>query len=133
VTRKSAIAAVIRQRTAVPNAWLASALELGHVSWITYQARAAREAIYDGNWRFTLGMSEILTKLTPLLYRRRNSPCKKCFARWFQWTIRRATGPLAMEQRWFKRMTFSFFAPMIGITPCFTRRSAARSVSQASA
>jgi putative transposase len=41
--RKSAIAAVIRQRTAVPNAWIANALELGHVSRVSHCVRAGKE------------------------------------------------------------------------------------------
>jgi hypothetical protein len=40
--RKSAIAAVIRQRTAVPNAWIAKALELGHVSRVSHCVRAGK-------------------------------------------------------------------------------------------
>jgi hypothetical protein len=37
--RKSAIAAEIRRRTAVPNAWIAEALQLGHVSRVSHCAR----------------------------------------------------------------------------------------------
>ena len=41
--RKLAIAGVIRKRTAVPNAWIASMLHLGHASRISRAARAAAE------------------------------------------------------------------------------------------
>jgi REP element-mobilizing transposase RayT len=44
--RKAAIAALIRRRTAVPNAWIAQALQLGHVSRVSHVVRTAQ----GGRW-----------------------------------------------------------------------------------